>query len=477
MTKIKLDPYDYQLEDFKYLLHKQKGALLHDPGVGKTFGALLLITYVLETEGGKALVIVPPILLDTWYDKIYEYFDTNLKALKYKGTIKQRSKLNIEAHNIVIISYDLVVRDYEKLKKFPWNIVTIDESKNVKIGEVKRSTSTGRMNRFGVVQALAFKAKYVTVMNGTPLTKDPRDLFHIFQLIKPAVYVTKKNFERIHVIRGKGKDGFPLITGWRRLTELGNMLNKFSRRLLKKDVLKDLPKKRLIIKQFSLAEKHEKNLRELISFGFLELKDVSKELVYLQGSALMMEARRAMFNPKLVDSKEPSAYLEVLSNLIDDLGTEQFILFGHFHANMDLMKELLINKKITFTELHGRVSAKKKDEAVRLFKSKKVQCLLANPKSAGVGLDLQQAHNVIFAELDHEVDGFFQGQDRVHRPGQTEEVNIFVLIAKNTPAVALFRGIKTNIDFIKQVLSGKEEVSVFFDNRITEKEIREWTHL
>ena len=87
---------------------------------------------------------------------------------------------------------------------------------------------------------------------------------------------------------------------------------------------------------------------------------------------------------------------------------------------------------------------------------------------AGVGLDFQNCHNVIFFELDYEVDSFWQGQDRVHRPGQTEEVNIFVLIARNTPAVNLFRGIKTNINFVVELLKGKEDGKPMFE-RYTKK--------
>ena len=477
MTTIAMEPYNYQWDDMKYLLRVKKGALLHEPGVGKTFGALLAATYVVEKFKGKILVVVPPILSTTWYDKLYQYFDTDIKALIWKGIRTKREKFSFEDHNIVIVSYGLLQQDYARFKKIHWKMIIIDESKNIKNGEVKRSSKTGNMNKFGCVQAIASRCEYVTIMNGTPLTKDPSDLFHIFQLIRPHLYVTKKNFMRVHAVRSKDDNGFPMIVGWKRLTELQNALNKFSRRLLKSDVLKDLPPKRLIIKQFDLAEKHQANLKELIEFGFLELKDINQELVFLEGMALMMRARRAMFDPTLVDSKEPNAYLEVLGNLIDDLGSEQFILFGHFHSSIDLMKELLESKGISYAELHGRVSAKAKEQAVSDFKTKKVQCLLANPKSAGVGLDFQQAHNVIFAEIDHEVDSFWQGMDRVHRPGQTENVSVFVLIARNTPAVTLLRGIKKNIDYVKQVLAGKEDQSIFYDNKITEKEAREWMHL
>jgi SNF2 family DNA or RNA helicase len=478
MTTCKIDPYDYQIDDMNFLLNMKKGALLHEPGVGKTFGALLALSYVLETEGGTAVVVMPPMLLKTWYDKIYEYFDTSLKTLLYSGTVKQRENYDFGNYDIILVSFQILSRDYKRFKSIPkLTSLTVDESKYIKFGEVKKSKKTGRMNGFGNVQSLAHKTKYLTIMNGTPLTKSPEDVFHILQLINPGMYVTKKNFLRTHAIYATGDTGFPIIRGWKFLPALESRLDKVSRRMIKSDVLKDLPAKQLIIKQFDLDEAHLKNLKEMWEFGFLDLKGADTELLFLEGMALMMTIRRAMIEPSMVGITGKSRYFDVLGDLLDDLGTEQFIIFAHFHSTIDLLKEFLDGRKVSFTELHGRVSSKSKDQAVEDFKNKKIQALVANPKSAGVGLDFQQARNVIFFELDYEVDSFWQGQDRVHRPGQQQEVNIFAFVARNTPAVALLRAIKTNVNYVAEVLQGREDSSLLFDNRVTVEEETQWMKL
>ncbi len=477
MTSLAMTPFDYQLEDMKFLISSGKAALTHEPGVGKTFGAMLALTYIIEKSGGQALVVMPPILLNTWYEKFHEYFDTDLKIFVYKGSPKERKAIKLENHDVVLVSYDLLQRDYESFRKILWKSVTIDESKYIKVGTVTKSKKTGNMNKFGCVQSLAYRAEYVTIMNGTPLTKSPMDLFHIFQLINPSMYITKKNFLRTHARYAKDDGGFPMIIGWQKLEALQVRLDRVSRRMIKSQVLKDLPPKQLIIKQFDLEPKHSKTLKELIDFGFVELKDSSKEFLFLEGTSLLMQARQAMFDPSILGLPGESAYVEVLQDILEDLGDEQVIIFAHFHGTIDIIRKLLEKMKLSHTELHGRVTAAKRDGAVTAFKQKKVQVLLANALSAGVGLDFQQARNVIFAELDHQVDSFWQGMDRVHRPGQTDDVNVFALVAKNTPAVALMRGIKTNIDYVSAVLTGKEDASVLYNNRITEKEEREWMAL
>jgi len=476
MTSLNLEPYKYQLEDMKFLLKVKKGGLLHEPGVGKTFGALLAALYLIETEGIQVVVVLPPILINTWYDKIYEYFNTDIKTLKYMGPPKLRKGFDLSKPNIVLVSYVLLQKDFELFKEQNFKMVIVDETKYIKNGIVSRAKKTGNMNKFGCIQSLANRATHLVLMNGTPVTKSPEDVFHIIQLANPNVYVTKKNFLRLHAKYMPNDLGYPQIVGWKKLGILEELLTAYSRRLIKSEVL-ELPPKQLIIKQFDLEPKHQSNLKELIEFGFLELKDVAEDNVFLEGMSLLMTARQAMIDPGLVHVKAKSMYFEVLEDLLEDLKGKQVILFAHFKNTMTMLADTLKAKGISHAELHGRVSSVNKNKAVEDFKSGKVRVLLANAKSAGVGLDFQNCHNVIFFELDYEVDSFWQGMDRVHRPGQTKDVSIFVFIARNTPAVGLFRSIKHNVDFVKEILVGKEDASVLWDNKITAKEEKEWQQL
>ena len=93
----------------------------------------------------------------------------------------------------------------------------------------------------------------------------------------------------------------------------------------------------------------------------------------------------------------------------------------------------------------------------------------------GVGLDLQHSRNIIFFELDYEVDSFWQGQDRVHRPGQRNDVNIYVFLAKRTIAVKLFKSVVTNTNFVQQLLNRENNSSFLSDAVITTEEIEQYT--
>ncbi len=465
MTELALEPYQYQIDDMNYIIDLKQCGILHDPGVGKTFGVLMAMTYLIEMENVKPLVVVPPILLQTWYDKIYEYFHTNLKTVIYHGP--KRKSINFEKYDIVLTSYNIFQRDYNRFRDSHFNMLVCDESQKLKIGEVKVSPKTGNMNLFGCVQSFKRKVEYLVLMSGTPVTKYPVDAFYIIQLMNPNAYVTKKNFLKHHAVYAPTDSGFRIIVGWKNLETLNKLLGLYTRRLIKSEVL-ELPKKQLIIKQFSLSDKHRDKLKELWDFGFVEMSNTAE---FLDGMALMMRVRQAMMDPSILELKEKSAYFEMLDLLLEDLKGEQVIIYAHFQNTMKLLAEHL--KDYDFVELHGQ--SKKKDEAVSKFKSGEAQILLANPLSAGVGLDFQQCHNVIFFELDYVVDSFWQGIDRTHRPGQEHEVNVFIFVAKDTPAVSLVRGIRENINYLEQVLKGKEDQSIFWKNKITAEEAQSWT--
>lgn len=482
-VELRISPFDYQVQDAKYILSNEKFALCHEPGVGKTFGVMLAIQHLVKIKGIQALIVVPPILISTWYDKFYEYFNHNLVIVKYQGTkaVREELRKNLHKADIVICSYDIFRSEGVKAKKSQSNnpndyITSCMPRLDFLVGDESKYLKNPASGKFKIFTIVNSRVTYMVLMNGTPVTKHPGDLFSIIQLINPTMYVTHKNFLRHHAVYSQDMSGYPTIISWRRLEVLKEYFATISRRLVKQDVLKDLPPKQLIIKQFELEEEHDKRVARLLETGLLELELLGeKELIFAQAQELQMKVRRALFDPSIVGLEEKSVYFDHLELLVDNLADEQAILFCHFHQTLASVREFLISKKITFAEVHGQVTAKNKDKAIEDFKAGKVQYLIGNAKSMGVGLDLQHSRNIIFFELDYEVDSFWQGQDRVHRPGQRNDVNIYVFLAKRTIAVKLFKSVVTNTSFVQQLLNRENNSTFLSDAVITTEEIEQYT--
>lgn len=466
MTEYKYTPLEYQLDDARFGIQNKKWGILHEPGVGKTFSILIFLTYLYEKFGYQSIVVMPPILLDEWDKKFKAYFSSDIKFVLYEGSVKERAaKLpSLKTCGIAICSYAIFTKEHDAIvKAMPkLNAIICDESKFIK--------STGS-KAFKAVQKVSKKLEYLALMNGTPVTKTPLDLFSVIQLINPNIYVTEKNFLRHHAVYSAGPQGFPLIVGWKNLDKLNMLVERFCRRKLKKDVL-DLPEKHLIIKSFKLDPKHQKTLKEFWDFGFLEIDE--ENLLFAQASALAHKIRQAAIDPSILGLDGVSRYFEMLDMTIDDLGTEQSIIYAHYHSTSDAIQRFLSNKGLTYATVDGRGTPKSKAKALEDFRSGKVQYLVGNAQSMGIGLDLQHCRNVIYFELDYAVDNFWQGMDRVHRPGQLRESRIFVFVADKTPSVALVKSIMDNIDYVSEILKGRQTHTSFFEDAITIEDTLKW---
>jgi len=478
MASFKLEPFNYQVEDAKFILREKKVAILHEPGVGKTFGVLIAAVHLAQSRKVQTLVVVPPILIEEWIDKANAYFEHDLTLVAYKGSPTQRKSMNLAQADIVVCSYNILQKEGYGLKNGK-DIYKRMPRLNFIVGDETKFIKNPKSKSFKMFQSISHRIEYMALLNGTPVVKNPGDLFCIIHLINPNRYVTYKNFLNYHGKYVRNDEGYPLLVGWKNLKPIREFLEVNSRRLIKKEVL-DLPSKQLIVKSFSLEPKHQKRLKTYWETGLIELTengidlvDRPLEVIFDQAMSLMMKVRQALFDPSLLGLDMESVYFEHLELLLDDIGDEQIIICTHFHNTLELVKKLLEKRGMTFSEIHGQVSPKNKEAAKKDFKNKKTQVLLGNPKSMGVGLDFQQCRNIAFFELDYEVDSFWQGQDRLHRPGQVKDVNIYVFIAKNTIAVELMRSIMTNVNFVKKLLN-KQTSSEFFNSSITQDEVTKW---
>lgn len=82
---------------------------------------------------------------------------------------------------------------------------------------------------------------------------------------------------------------------------------------------------------------------------------------------------------------------------------------------------------------NGKMNSKEKDKAQHEFMTNhNIKVFIANLKSASVGLTLTAAKKLIFNDFDYSKSTNDQFQDRIHRINQTEDVDIYFQIFKNT---------------------------------------------
>jgi SWI/SNF-related matrix-associated actin-dependent regulator of chromatin subfamily A-like protein 1 len=119
---------------------------------------------------------------------------------------------------------------------------------------------------------------------------------------------------------------------------------------------------------------------------------------------------------------------------VEDLLEEgKILLFAHHQSILDAFEGRLFEHSIRFIRIDGRTPPSERQELCDLFQREaSIRIALLSITAASVGLTLTAASTVVFAELFWNPGILIQAEDRAHRIGQTDCVNVHYLLAKGT---------------------------------------------
>jgi SWI/SNF-related matrix-associated actin-dependent regulator 1 of chromatin subfamily A len=149
----------------------------------------------------------------------------------------------------------------------------------------------------------------------------------------------------------------------------------------------------------------------------------------------------------------------VCDYLLEAVGEEdvgpKFLVFAHHIDVLDGICHALNQKKVKFIRIDGRTPAVDRQPLVEVFQSTPtVRVAVLSITAAGVGLTLTAASNVFFAELFYNPGSLLQAEDRAHRIGQLNSVNVHYLVARHTIDETLFRMLNSKIGVLGETLDG-----------------------
>jgi SWI/SNF-related matrix-associated actin-dependent regulator 1 of chromatin subfamily A len=109
---------------------------------------------------------------------------------------------------------------------------------------------------------------------------------------------------------------------------------------------------------------------------------------------------------------------------------EKVVIGCCYDEELYRLKEYFGDKAVIY---NGKMNSKEKDKAQEAFMTNPdVQILIGNLNSAGVGLTLTAAKKLIFNDFDYVRGNNDQFMDRIHRINQTEDVDIYFQIFRDT---------------------------------------------
>lgn len=405
---------------------------LSDPGTGKT---LTTIEMIIERRAVPVLIVCPKSIIESVWINQLEQIKTefNFHNLEIIALIDNTTKVNKELNEIrqlsenggkviCIINYDKLPLNHDKLLDINWQTVILDESTKIKNPKAKRSKVAIKLGRM---------AKYKTIMTGTVAPNSLLDIYNQFNFLNPGIFGSSYyHFREMYFFAG-GYENKQWFVKPEAIELLKNRIKSFSIQNIKRDCI-DLPplvhEDRFVDMDNNQAQYYEQMKKEMILF-----LEEQKEIITAPFAVTKMMKLRQMASGFIYSDNDTiilsnTKLIELYELIIDEIGSKQVIIFAHFNSSINCICKYLESRGVSYINFRKG----NRDINLNLFKSGQKKILVANPASAGHGLNLQFCSNVIYFEHDFNLENYEQSLQRIERIGQKNKMTIYHLITRKT---------------------------------------------
>ncbi|HXG46906.1 MAG TPA: SNF2-related protein [Methylomirabilota bacterium] len=398
------------------------GILADEMGLGKTLQALAYLATI--ERAGPSLVVCPTSLVPNWAAEAAR-FAPGLRVVVWHGTDRHSLAQEARQCDVLVTSYALMRRDWERHRELEFDTVILDEAQHIKNRQSQNAQAVK-----------AVRARHRFVLTGTPLENSVLDLWSIFDFLMPGYLGTAQDFRdryEVPITRERNVEA---------QARLARRLKPFLLRRLKRDVAAELPEKIEQVAYCELTAEQRAAYRQLFEATRKEVLEAVGEQGLARSRMVVLSAllrlRQVCCDLRLlggegVDPDQASGKLDLLGELLDEVidGGHRVLVFSQFVTMLRLIQERLAQAGIEHCYLDG--STEDRAGVVRRFQADAgIPVFLISLKAGGVGLNLTGADTVIHFDPWWNPAVEDQATDRAHRIGQARVVTSYKLIARDT---------------------------------------------
>jgi superfamily II DNA or RNA helicase len=443
----------YQVEGVEWLLGHYKAnlgaCLADDMGLGKTLQTIAMLLYAKDNKKNnhaqnigfqtdmfnsapddaflnplQALIVLPASLVYNWESE-WKKFAPLVHLYLHIGAKRHKDIRLLQRHDVVITTYQTVLKDIQLLETMPWEYIVLDESQYIKN---KSSDTFKAVNRLNGAHKIS--------LSGTPIENSLADLWAQMEFINPGLLGSFSVFDQKFIK--------PIERGQQQepKRQLRHLVKPYLLRRTKQEVAKDLPDViRQIVysdmdsEQKKVYEKEKSAVRNLLLGG----ESLGKTVFEYQNIVIqsITKLRQLAIHPKLVfpDYKGESAKFNdaVLKWEEVTRSDHKMLIFSTFVENLKLYRTHFDQEKQPYAWLTGETSLKERNQEVLDFSEKDdIQTFLISLKAGGTGLNLTAAEYVFMLDPWWNPSVEEQAIARVHRIGQTKTVVALKFITRDT---------------------------------------------
>jgi SNF2 family DNA or RNA helicase len=472
---MKNKPMKHQETGLELSRNKRNFAFLMEQGTGKTYLTLADVERLFKARLINALMVVAPNgVHSNWVLReipkhmdmfvISHYWQTQVQTLregkKYEALFANHYPSNTQPLRVFAINIDALnakkgfAAAERFLKEFKV-LMVVDESSRIKNPYAIRTKKAIRLGR----QATARR-----ILNGTPITKAPTDLFSQFEFLDHALLGTSSyrafvsefsvllpdDDDKMRAIKrkmvrspelpqivAKDANGNPM---YRNLDKLTNLIAPHCYRVTKAECL-DLPPKVYQAIDFELSTEQRKvydklyndhlylfpdgDIMKSVSFEGIavrsKLKQITSGFINIYGEPVLMPPND---NPRMLLFRD---YLEDLY-----ISGKQFLVWAIYKEEIRQIMAALKEYGIISAAYTGDTSKTDRDNIIDDIASGSLQCAVLQAQAGGVGIEFTKATTSIYYSCSEDNYLRLQSEDRNHRIGTTESVLYLDFLAMNT---------------------------------------------
>ncbi len=465
--KFKTKPYAHQITALEKSWNKETYAYFMEMGTGKT--KVLIDNLAMLYDKGKvdgALIVAPKGVVKTWYEQeLPTHLPTHIeyKKILWQSNITKTQKekldslfeigqdLHILIMNVESLSTDKGVKFASKFLDSHKVLMAIDESTTIKNQAAKRTKNIINLGKF---------AKYRRIMTGSPITKNPLDLFSQCEFLDPWLL----NYDSFYAFRNryaKMKNMYlrdrtiQVVDAFQNLGELSEKVKGFSYRVLKEDCL-DLPPKNFIKRYVTLTpdqkriyEQMKKEAMAILNGKVTTTMTVLTQLMRLH----QITCGHFTADDGSTQSVESNRLNELMLVLEEIEG--KAIIWANYQLSVGEIIQRIIKEhgKNSYVHYYGLTSQEDRQDNIRKFQNDpECRFLIGTPQTGGYGITLTQANTVIYFSNGYDLEKRLQSEDRAHRIGQKKNVTYIDLIAEDTVDEKIVKALRSKINIASEVM-------------------------
>ena len=465
--KFKTKPYKHQLTALEKSWNKETYAYFMEMGTGKT--KVLIDNLAMLYDKGKvdgALIIAPKGVIKTWYEQeLATHLPNHIenKTVLWQSNITKsqqeildslfetETSLHILIMNVEAFSTDKGVKFATKFLNSHRTLMAIDESTTIKTPAAKRTKNIIKLGK---------DSKYRRIMTGSPVTKNPLDLYSQCEFLDPwllnfaSYYAFRNRYAEMRTMHLRGRS-IQVVHAFQNLSELSEKLQSFSYRVLKEDCL-DLHPKNFIKRHIVLTPDQKKVYEQMKKEAMATLNGkVTSTMTVLTQLMRLHQITCGHFTAddgsvQLIDSNR----IKELMNILEETEGKAIIWANYQRDVNEIIKHIVKNYgEGSVVDYYGLTPQEERQDNIRKFQNgDECRFLVGTTQTGGYGITLTKANTVIYYSNGYDLEKRLQSEDRAHRIGQNKNVTYIDIICEKTVDEKIVKALRNKINIASEVL-------------------------